>query len=71
MTDNLRHNKVLHERVFLLTVVTERVPYVIEAERATVEDLGKGIARVIVRFGFTEHPALPPVLRALPRADRN
>jgi KUP system potassium uptake protein len=62
MTDNLRHNKVLHERIFLLTVVTERVPYVIEAERATVEDLGKGIARVIVRFGFTERPALPPVL---------
>jgi KUP system potassium uptake protein len=42
MTDNLRHNKVLHERVFLLTAVTERVPYVIEAERATVEDLGTG-----------------------------
>jgi KUP system potassium uptake protein len=62
MTDNLRHNKVLHDRIFLLTVVTERIPYVAEAERATVEDLGKGIARVVVRFGFTERPALPPVL---------
>jgi KUP system potassium uptake protein len=37
-------------------------PYVTEVERATLEDLGKGIARVIVRFGFTERPALPPVL---------
>jgi KUP system potassium uptake protein len=63
MTDNLRHNKVLHDRVFLLTVVTERVPYVIDAQRATVEDMGKGIARVTVRFGFTERPALPPVLQ--------
>jgi KUP system potassium uptake protein len=61
MTDNLRHNKVLHDRIFLLTVVTERVPYV-KGERVTVEDLGKGIARVIVRFGFVERPALPPVL---------
>ena len=71
MTDNLRHNKVLHERVFLLTVVTERVPYVTEAERASVEDLGKGIARVIVRFGFAERPSCSTSSGALPRADRN
>jgi KUP system potassium uptake protein len=62
LTDNLRHNKVLHERVFLLTVVTERVPRVPEAERVVIEDLGKRICRVTVRFGFAEHPALPPVL---------
>jgi KUP system potassium uptake protein len=62
LTDNLRHNKVLHERVILLTVVTERVPHVPEAERIVVEDLGKRICRVTVRFGFAEHPALPPVL---------
>ena len=71
MTDNLRHNKVLHERVFLLTVVTERVPYVTEAERPSVEDLGKGIARVIVRFGFAERPSCSTSSGALPRADRN
>jgi KUP system potassium uptake protein len=62
MTDNLRHNKVLHERVFLLTVVTERAPHVSEAERITVTELGRGIIRMIVRFGFAERPALPPVL---------
>ena len=61
LTDNLRHNKVLHDRVVLLTVVTERVPRVPEAERVAVEDLGKRISRVTVRFGFAEHPALPPV----------
>jgi KUP system potassium uptake protein len=64
LTDNLRHNKVLHERVILLTVVTERVPHVPEAERVTVEDLGKCISRLTVRFGFAQHPALPPVLIA-------
>jgi KUP system potassium uptake protein len=61
LTDNLRHNKVLHERVVLLTVVTERVPRVLEVERVAVDDLGKQISRVTVRFGFAEHPALPPV----------
>jgi KUP system potassium uptake protein len=64
MTDNLRHNKVLHEHVVILTVMTERVPSVAEAERVHVQDLGKGIWRMTVRFGFAERPALPPVLAA-------
>ena len=64
LTDNLRHNKVLHERVVLLTVITERAPHVLEAERVTVEDLGKGLVRATVRFGFADQPALPPVLEA-------
>jgi KUP system potassium uptake protein len=62
LTDNLRHNKVLHERVLLLTVVTERLPHVPESQRVTVEQLGKGLYRMIVRFGFAEQPALPEVL---------
>ena len=64
LADNLRHNKVLHERVFLLTVVTERAPRVPDTERVSIEDLGKGIARATVRFGFAEQPALPPVIAA-------
>jgi KUP system potassium uptake protein len=54
----------LHDRVVLLTVVTERRPHVSEEERIAVEDLGKRISRVTVRFGFAEQPALPPVLSA-------
>jgi hypothetical protein len=61
MMDNLRHNKVLHERVVILTVVTERVPSVAETDRIATEDLGRGIWRMIVRFGFAEQPSLPPV----------
>ena len=62
MTDNLRHNKVLHERVVILTVITERIPRVAETERVETEELGHGIWRMIVHFGFAERPALPPVL---------
>jgi KUP system potassium uptake protein len=64
MTDNLRHNKVLHKRVVILTVITERVPSVAEDKRIEIQDLGKGIWRMTVRFGFAERPALPPVLAA-------
>ncbi|MBV9375580.1 MAG: KUP/HAK/KT family potassium transporter, partial [Alphaproteobacteria bacterium] len=62
MMDNLRHNKVLHERVVVLTVVTERVPSVADAERVETEEVGSGIWRIIVHFGFAERPALPRVL---------
>ena len=64
MMDNVRHNKVLHDRVVILTVVTERVPSVAEAERVETENLGHGLWRMSVRFGFAEQPALPPVLAA-------
>jgi K+ potassium transporter len=59
-----RHNKVLHERIVLLTVITERAPRVPDTERVNIEELGKGIARATVRFGFAERPALPPAVAA-------
>ncbi len=59
LTDNLRHNKVLHERIVLLTVATERVPYVAEAERMTLEPLGKGFTEMTLHFGFAEAPGVP------------
>jgi KUP system potassium uptake protein len=64
LADNLRHNKVLHERVFLLTVITERVPHIPETKRVTLEQLGKGFALVTVHLGFADSPALPPVLES-------
>jgi KUP system potassium uptake protein len=64
LADNLKHNKVLHERVVLLTVVTERVPYVAAAERMTLEPLGKGFTQMTLRFGFAEAPAVPAALEA-------
>ena len=64
LLDNLKHNKVLHDRIVLLTVVTERVPYVAEANRMTREPLGKGFTEMTLRFGFAEAPAVPAALEA-------
>ncbi len=64
LTDNLKHNKVLHERMVLLTIVTERAPYVAEADRMTVEPLDKGFTEMTLRFGFAEAPGVPAALEA-------
>ncbi|HEV2865376.1 MAG TPA: potassium transporter Kup [Allosphingosinicella sp.] len=59
---NLKHNKVIHERVLLLTVKIEDVPYVEEEERMRLEDLGQGFFRLIVRYGFMEETDVPAAL---------
>jgi KUP system potassium uptake protein len=59
---NLKHNKVLHEKVVLLTIVTEEVPYVSDEEQAEVRDLGAGLYRLVARYGFMETPEVPALL---------
>ena len=59
---NLKHNKVLHERVVLLVVDTANVPHVPAAERSRVEDLGAGFYRITLRYGFMEEPNVPNAL---------
>jgi KUP system potassium uptake protein len=61
---NLKHNKVLHQRVILLSVTTESVPVVAERDRTAIDDLGKGFYRMIARYGFAESPNVPRVLAA-------
>ena len=61
---NIRHNGVVHERVLLLRVMTERVPRVAEADRVRVEPLAAGFCRVELRFGFAEKPDVPAALAA-------
>jgi KUP system potassium uptake protein len=56
---NLKHNQALHERVVLLTVVIHEVPVVAEDERFEVVDLGNGIHRVLLNFGFSEDSDIP------------
>jgi KUP system potassium uptake protein len=53
---NLKHNKVLHERVVFLTVVTREVPWVPVPERVAVEPLGHGFYRLMITFGFMDRP---------------
>ena len=61
---NLKHNMVLHERIILLTVLSEEIPEVPPEERVEVQDLGKGFYRVIARYGFIQNPEIPDVLAA-------
>jgi KUP system potassium uptake protein len=53
---NLKHNKVLHERIVILKVETEDVPRVPAAERLVVEHLPANFHRVVLRCGFMERP---------------
>ena len=62
---NLKHNKVLHERVILLTVKIADVPYWPEGERAFIEHLDQGFHRVIVKYGFMEEPDVPAALQGI------
>jgi len=59
---NLKHNKVLHERIMLLTVRIEDEPYVAEDQRANTEDYGAGFFRVVLRYGFMEDVDVPAAL---------
>jgi KUP system potassium uptake protein len=59
---NLKHNKVLHERVVLVTVVVEDVPLVPASQRIEVEKLGKGFYTVRVHHGFFETPDVPQAM---------
>lgn len=63
---NIKHNKVLHERVVILTVAIQDVPFVDEAERCSVKDLGQGFYRMSLRYGFLEETDVPAALK---RAD--
>jgi KUP system potassium uptake protein len=62
---NLKHNKVLHERVLLLTVKIEDEPYVEDRKRVTLKELGNGFYRVIVRYGFMQETDIPGALEKL------
>jgi len=59
---NLKHNRVLHEQVILMRVVTEEVPRISEDDRVEVEPLEQGFYRLTARYGFTQEPRAQDVL---------
>ena len=59
---NIKHNKVLHERVVVLTVAIQDVPYVDDGDRFEIKDLGQGFYRITLRFGFLEETDVPAAL---------
>jgi KUP system potassium uptake protein len=59
---SLKHYKVLHERTVFLSVSTEEVPHLEDAERLEVTELGHGFYRIAIRYGFMEEPDVPGAL---------
>jgi KUP system potassium uptake protein len=62
---NLKHNKVLHERVVFLTIHTQDFPRVPESERIRLSDLGCSFWRMEAYYGFAEDPDVPELLQAV------
>jgi KUP system potassium uptake protein len=62
---HLKHNQVLHEKVMLMSVVTEEIPQVDEADRVQCRELGEGFYQIVAHYGFMETPDVPAVLRSL------
>jgi KUP system potassium uptake protein len=64
---HLKHNKILHERVLLVSITVEEIPAVPEMERVASRDLGSGFYNVVARYGFMETPDVPKLLESLPQ----
>ena len=62
---NLKHNKVLHERVILLTVKIADVPFVEQGTRCQLDPLGHGFHRLVIKYGFMQEPDVPEALKQL------
>ena len=62
---NLKHNKVLHDRIMILTVVVDEVPYVSDEDRIGTQDLGSNFYRIFIRYGFMEEIDIPAVLKKI------
>jgi KUP system potassium uptake protein len=59
---HLKHNKVLHQTVVIMSIEGEEIPQVRPAERLTVQSLGDGFYKLVGRFGFMETPNVPALL---------
>src|SRR6478735_7518157 len=64
---NIKHNKVLHERVVVLTVKIAEVPYVDPEERFSISEVGDGFFRVVLNYGFMEETDVPAALKEISR----
>jgi KUP system potassium uptake protein len=64
---NLKHNKVLHEKVVVLSILSTDVPTVPAHKRVRVEDLGGGFYRVVAYNGFMQRPNIPEIVKLASR----
>ena len=68
LLNNLRFNRVLHQRNVLLTFVRPEMPFVSPETRVEIQNLGEGLCRVIARYGFMESPNVVAALRSAEEA---
>ena len=64
---NLKHNKVLHARIILLTIKIADVPFVQEEKFCLLEDLGQGFHRLVLNYGFMQPIDVPEALTRVTR----
>jgi KUP system potassium uptake protein len=62
---HLKHNKVLHQRVLILSIHTQDIPLVPHSERVRIKELGEGFFVVLADYGFMETPDMPGLLEEL------
>jgi KUP system potassium uptake protein len=62
---HLKHNKVLHERVIVMSIEGEEIPQVKLRDRVELKECGQGFCQVIGRYGFMESPDIPALLASL------
>jgi KUP system potassium uptake protein len=58
LTQFVKHNHVLHQRVLLVTVVIEEAPRIADEDRVKVTEVVEGITRILLRFGFMQYPTI-------------
>jgi KUP system potassium uptake protein len=62
---NYKHNGIIHAQTLIVSVQTEEMPYILTADRCTATNLGHGMHKIILRYGFMESPDVPAALTAL------
>jgi KUP system potassium uptake protein len=60
---HLKHNRALHEHLFILTVIIQPIPWIRNAERLAVEEIAPDLWRLSARYGFMERPDIPALLK--------
>lgn len=66
---NLKHNKVLHQRIGILTIQTKEIPSVPQDERISIQEIMPNFFRIIVMYGFMETPKMSHILEACRKMD--
>ncbi len=67
---NLKHNRVLHDRVVILSVITEDIPHVSASQRYDIEDAGEGVFLLVLHYGFMETADIPDALSRIKIGDQ-